>query len=67
MLEVVAPQPDLLSRVGNGAQEETNLALFVYDAACLLTVLWVTPKPPTSWDSCKRMSSQARSCWFNDL
>ncbi len=29
--------------------------------------LFVTPNPPSSWDSCKRMSTQTRSCWFHVL
>ena len=38
-------------------RKATNLALFVYDAACLVMVLLGTPKPPYSCDSCMRMST----------
>jgi hypothetical protein len=34
-----------------------------YDAAWRVMTLLVTRNPPSSWDSCKRMSTQARSCW----
>jgi hypothetical protein len=44
-----------------------NLAFVVYAAARLVMVLLGTPNPPSSCDSCKRMSTQARSCWFHVL
>jgi hypothetical protein len=33
----------------------------------LVMLLLEMPNPPSSCDSCKRMSTQARSCWFNVL
>jgi len=44
-----------------------NLAFVVYAALHLVMVLLGMPNPPSSYDSCKRMSTQARSCWFNVL
>jgi hypothetical protein len=38
-------------------RKATNLALVVNDAACLVMVLLGTPKPPSSCDSCMRMST----------
>jgi hypothetical protein len=48
-------------------RKATNLALVLYNAACLVMVLLGTPNPPSPCDSCKRMSTQARSCWFHVL
>ncbi len=39
----------------------------MYAAARLVMVLLGMPNPPSSCDSCKRMSTQARSCWFHVL
>ena len=64
ILDVVARQPYLLSKAGESAQER---ALVVYAAACLEIVLLGTPKPPSSCDSCRRMSTQARSSTFQFL
>ena len=67
ILEVVAWQPDLLSSADKGAQA-THLALVVCTTQrAVLTVLWVTPKPPASWGSCNHMPAHARSCWFHVL
>ena len=62
ILEIVA-RPDLLTRGGKGAEEGNKPAVGRYDAAWHVMTLLVTPNPPSSWDSCKRMSTQARSCW----
>jgi hypothetical protein len=48
-------------------RKATHLALVVYDAAWRVMVLLETPKPPSSCDSWSRMSTQARSRWFNVL
>ena len=39
------------------ARKATDLALVVYNAARLAMVLLETPNPPSSCDSCKRMST----------
>jgi hypothetical protein len=54
IMEVVAWQPKVLGR-----------AFVAYAAACLEIVLLGTPKPPSSCDSCRRISTQARSCRFH--
>jgi hypothetical protein len=43
------------------ARKATDLALVVYNAARLAMVLLETPNPPSSCDSCKRMSTQGTS------
>jgi hypothetical protein len=48
-------------------RKATNLALVVYDAMSLVMVVLGMLDPLSSCDSCKRMSTQARSCWFNVL
>ena len=62
-LHVAAP----LAHAGRDSMLGADSGVGSYDAACRLTVLWMTLKPPSSWDSCSRMSTQAWSCWFNVL
>jgi hypothetical protein len=67
ILDVVARQPYLLSRAVEVPRKATNRALVVYAVACLEIVLLGTLEPPSSCDSCRRMSTQARSCRFHFL
>ena len=50
ILEIVARQPDLLSRAGvqrcRGRQQTCRWS---YDKACRVITLLVTPNPPSSW------------------
>ena len=48
-------------------RKATNRAVDAYSAAWRLTVLLVTPKPPCSWGRWRTMSTQARSCWVQDV
>ena len=65
ILEIVARQPDLLSRGGKGAEEGNKPGVGRIRGSVACNTLLVTPNPPSSWDSssCKRMSTQAWSCW----
>jgi len=67
ILEVVAWQPNFLGGRAKVPRKATNLVFVAYAAACLEIVLLGTPKPPSLCDSCRRMSTQARSCRFHFL
>ena len=67
ILEIVARQPDLLSRAGKGAEDGNKPGVGRNDAAFHVMPLLGTPNPPSSWDSCKHISTQAQSRWFNVL
>jgi hypothetical protein len=48
-------------------RKATNLVFVVYAAARLVMLLLGMPDQPSSCDSCKRMSTQAWSCWSHVL
>jgi hypothetical protein len=57
----------LLSRAGKGAQEGNKPGVGRVRGRASGDGVVGTPNPPSSCDSCKRMSTQAQSCWFHAL